>query len=194
MFSCTRWSATSIRQGIRTFAVSIDSPVVYPRKAEPRKFNPRKTHLFNYYATLLRSSTSSPLLLLDHKHFSVPALIKLRKDIAAASLKHQQDADSQVKGVTTVTELTIIRSSIFGVALRSQDALDVETQSQIAEMVNGGLAILRLASLHPPELCSPPSVAFHGHMMPSRCPSCSCASFVFATTPLSWLFESKSTW
>ncbi|EJC98774.1 uncharacterized protein FOMMEDRAFT_50369, partial [Fomitiporia mediterranea MF3/22] len=53
----------------------------------------------------------------------------------------------------TLPQLTIVRSSIFGVALRNQAPLDQKATSEIAKMAGGdGLAILSLPSLDPPTL------------------------------------------
>ena len=82
-------------------------------------------------------------------------MIKLRREVAAAALpKGTQlsmlDASS---ADSTIPHISIIRSSIFGVALRSYAPIDEATTRQIAKMAGGGgLAVLSLPTLDPPKL------------------------------------------
>ncbi|KDQ63094.1 hypothetical protein JAAARDRAFT_29090 [Jaapia argillacea MUCL 33604] len=139
--------------------VSIAPPRIYEKKPIPRKYGPRKTYLYNQYTRLLASSSSSPLIFLQHTDFNIPRLIQLRKDIATAAKRHAtptpslaSPSPSPVVSEVELPTLTVIRTSIFGVVLREYAPLDVAQVSEISKLVEGGLAILSLPSLNPPQL------------------------------------------
>ncbi|KAH9854275.1 hypothetical protein C2E23DRAFT_817967 [Lenzites betulinus] len=146
----------------RTYAVSLKPPVVHPRKSVPRKYSERKTYLYNQYTRLLQSSLSRPLVLFEHTDFSATRLIQLRAEIAAAVTKHAKtlapSLSSQTPAPATLPEdgiptLTILRTSLFGVALRDlADGLDTRTRRQLAKAVPGTLAALSFPALNPPQL------------------------------------------
>jgi ribosomal protein L10 len=54
--------------------------------------------------------------------------------------------------VPTPPSLTILRTSIFGVALRDYAPLDIQISQEIADTVEGGLAVLSLPTFDPPAL------------------------------------------
>lgn len=151
------WIAAPICQSCQTrgYAISVQEPRVWPGKTAHRTFDERKTYLYNQCTSILERGTSQPLIFLQHKNFKAAGMIKLRREVAAASLpKGTQlsllDASSTEHAVP---QLNIIRSSIFGVALRSYAPIDEETTKQIAKMAGGGgLAVLSLSTLDPPKL------------------------------------------
>ncbi|KZT27665.1 hypothetical protein NEOLEDRAFT_1130726 [Neolentinus lepideus HHB14362 ss-1] len=150
-------STSAQRLQARTYAISVKPPVKYLGKPEPRVYGTKKSFLYNHYIRILQSSTNSPLIFLEHKDFSVPRLIQLRKEIANASDRatKSQMAMSPVPIAPEVTEppsLKVMRTTIFGVALRDYAPLDKAVTEQIASMVKGGFAILSLPTLNPPQL------------------------------------------
>jgi len=113
---------------------------------------------------LLETSSQSPLIFLQHNKFSIQRLTKLRKDIAAATSRKGGFAPSLLNpgptplipstdpDVITPPSLTILRTSIFGVALRDYAPLDTKISQEIADTVEGGLAVLSLPTFDPPAL------------------------------------------
>ncbi|TCD71127.1 hypothetical protein EIP91_012075 [Steccherinum ochraceum] len=144
----------------RTYVVSIRPPIVYPKKKYPRTYNERKTYLYNQYARLLEESHSTPLIFLEHVDFAVPRLIQLRREIAAAALKHATPAPSLSSPTPApvppvapaLPTLKIMNGTLFGVVLRDHKPVDAEIAEAISEMVEGGFAVLSLPDLNPPQL------------------------------------------
>lgn len=140
---------------IREYAVSVSPSKVYPRKKMPRQYSVRKTFLFDMYSRLL--DTDSPLLLLAHKNFTTPGLIRLRRDID--SLKPAPASPSlelaNTAAVPPVPQFMVVQSGLLGVALRENVHLDLKTKRTLAHVASpGALAILSLPSLHPPQLAA----------------------------------------
>jgi ribosomal protein L10 len=52
----------------------------------------------------------------------------------------------------TLPTLSVIRTSLFGVALRDFAPIDAKTSEEIAQTVQGGLAVLSLPAFNPPQL------------------------------------------
>lgn len=142
----------------RAYAVSLKPPVVYPRKTVPRRYSERKTYLYNQYTRLLQSSFDRPLILFEHADFSAPRLIRLRADIADAVAKHAKvsaptlAAAAPAPAQDVPLTLTILRTSLFGVALRDLSVLDTPLRRQLAKTVPGTLAALSFPTLNPPQL------------------------------------------
>ncbi|KAJ3484510.1 hypothetical protein NLI96_g5597 [Meripilus lineatus] len=139
--------------------ISVVPPVVYPKKTTPRIYSERKTYLYNQYTRLFQDSSSAPLIFLQHTDFSIPRLIQLRSDIATAARRHATPPPSlktpspgAAPPEPELPTLTIIRTSLFGVALRDFSPIDVKKSRDIANLVTGGLAVLRLPNLNPPQL------------------------------------------
>jgi ribosomal protein L10 len=135
--------------------VSVKPARVYPKKPVPRVFNERKTYLFDQYSRLLDQSHESPVLLLHYNDFKATRLVKLRRDIvaasdrvAASSLKAPLPIDADTQKPT----LTVVRTAVLGAALRESKVLDISTGEQISKLVSGGLAVLTLPSFNPPQL------------------------------------------
>ncbi|KAH8094730.1 hypothetical protein BXZ70DRAFT_947296 [Cristinia sonorae] len=142
----------------RSYVVSIQPPIVYPKKKYPRSYNERKTYLYNQYARLLEDSQSTPIIFLEHVDFAVPRLIQLRREIAAAALKHATPPPSlsSPTPLPTVTPelptLKVMNGTLFGVVLRDHKPVDAHIAEAISKMVSGGFAILTLPNLNPPQL------------------------------------------
>ena len=157
-------ASTSGIMSVRTYAVSVKPPRRYPKKTEPRIYSERKRFLYNQYLRLLETSKESPLIFLQHTNFSILRLTKLRKDIAAATARKGGFAPSLLNpgptpltpsddpSIATPPSLTVIRTSIFGAALRNYHPIDAKTAKEISKTVENGLAVLSLPSLDPPTL------------------------------------------
>ena len=149
------FSAPSTRYWARGYAISVQEPRKWPGKTENRVFSERITYLYNQFTSLLNHSTHEPLLFLQHKNFKASGMIKLRREVAAASLpkKAQFSLMDTPPKTEELPQLNVIRSSIFGVALRNFAPIDNTTTTEIAKMAGGGgLAVLSLPSLDPPTL------------------------------------------
>lgn len=144
--------------------MSVKSPRRYPKKTEPRIYSERKQFLYNQYLRLLETSKESPLVFLQHTNFSISRLTKLRKDIAAATARKGGFAPSLLNpgptpltpstdpSITTPPSLTVIRTSVFGAALRNYAPIDAKAANEISKTVENGLVVLSLPSLDPPTL------------------------------------------
>ncbi len=149
-----------VGQHARSYSVSVKPPRVYENKSSPRVYSEKKTFLYHQYLRLFQSTAQSPLVFLQHNKFSVPRLIKLRKEIAQAASRHATPPPSLANpgpnpaqvGSPTPPTLSIIRTSLFGVALRDFAPIDAKTSEEIAQTVQGGLAVLSLPVFNPPQL------------------------------------------
>ncbi|KAH9829429.1 uncharacterized protein C8Q71DRAFT_790126 [Rhodofomes roseus] len=140
---------------VRTYVVRLEPTVEYPNQPGPRKYNARKTYLYNKYTHLIESSPQKPVLLFMHSGFTVPRLINLRLDIAKAAARHASAPSLVGPSPAPAQEpptLTFIRSSIFGVVLRDLTSLDKTTVVDFASEIEGGLAALSFPNLNPPQL------------------------------------------
>jgi ribosomal protein L10 len=148
-----------IGQHARSYSVSVKSPRVYEKKPTPRVYSEKKTFLYHQYLRLLESTTHSPLVFLQHNKFSVPRFIQLRKEIAQAASRHATPPPSlanpgpnPVQVAPMLPTLSVIRTSLFGVALRDFVPIDAKTSEEIAQTVQGGLVVLSLPVFNPPQL------------------------------------------
>ncbi|KAI0005519.1 hypothetical protein BJV74DRAFT_804961 [Russula compacta] len=146
-------------QRARSYSVSVKPPRVYENKPSPRVYSEKKTFLYHQYLRLLDATAHSPLIFLQHNKFSVPRFIKLRKGIAQAASRHAipppslaNPGPNPVQAILTHPTLSIIRTSLFGVALRNFAPIDAKTSEEIAQTVQGGLAVLSLPVFNPPQL------------------------------------------
>lgn len=139
---------------VRTYVVSVEQSVVYDRKPIPRRYGEQKTFLYNQYTRMLAQSTTAPLIFLQHKDFTARKLQNLRREIDLASARFAPSlaAPSPSPVPAEPSTLTVMRTSIFGVALRDFAPIDADQTSQIAKLVEGGFAVLTLPSLSPPQL------------------------------------------
>jgi ribosomal protein L10 len=143
-------------QHARSYSVSVKPPRVYENKPSPRVYSEKKTFLYHQYLRLFDSTAHSPLIFLQHNKFSVPRFIKLRKDIQQAAARHATPPPSLANpgphSVPVTPKLSVIRTSLFGVALRDFAPIDAKTSAEIAQTAQGGLAVLSLPVLNPPQL------------------------------------------
>ncbi|OSX67183.1 hypothetical protein POSPLADRAFT_1042443 [Postia placenta MAD-698-R-SB12] len=133
----------------------MEQPRVYPNKTVPRVYSERKAYLYNQYTRLFQSSFDTPLVFLHHNDFSIPRLIQLRRQITAAAAKHASTpslAGPSPAPAAAAPTLTILRTSILGVALRDFAPLDRHAAMNIAQLVEGGLAVLAFPSFDPPQM------------------------------------------
>lgn len=144
---------------IRTYAISVQPSVIYDKKPSPRIYSEKKAVLYSRYARLLKTNT--PLIFFQHDKINAPNFVKIRREIGIAAAKNVVAAPSLINpspspispDVPTVPKFTVIRSSIFGVALREYAPVDQQACESIAsEAGTGPLAVLSLPSLHPPQL------------------------------------------
>jgi len=154
----TQHSRTLLGHGhrARLYSLSVKPPRVYDNKPTPRVYSEKKTFLYHQYLRLFESTAQSPLVFLQHNKFSVPRLIKLRKEIAQAASRHAIPTPSLSSPgpnpVPALPTLSVIRTSLFGVALRDFAPIDAKTSEEIARTVQGGLAVLSLPAFNPPQL------------------------------------------
>ncbi|KAJ7024378.1 hypothetical protein C8F04DRAFT_1131736 [Mycena alexandri] len=141
----------------RGYALSVTPSKSIKGMSLPRHFQGKKAFQYNWYTKILESSTTSPLIFLYHNDFTAQKLIKLRRDISAASNRSKPSLSSpSPAGVPAepVAEplLTVIRSSIFGAAIRDFPSVDNADVMRMTDGVTGALAVLSLPVLDPPQL------------------------------------------
>jgi ribosomal protein L10 len=125
-----------------------------PGKKSPRVFKDKKAFQYNWYSRILGSSAKSPLLIFHHDDFTANRLIKLRADIYTASQKMQSSLTAPLPTAASLAQptLTMVRTSIFGAALRDLPGINL---AQVEKMINnqsGSFAVLSFPTLHPPQL------------------------------------------
>lgn len=149
-----RLASSTPRFLTRAYVVSIEPPVVYYRKPVPRRYGERKTHLYDHYTRMLAQSTNAPIIFLQHKDFAARKMQDLRREIELASARFAPTLalPSPSPVPAEPPTLTVMRTSIFGVALRDFAPVDADKTNQIAKLVEGGFAVLTLPSLSPPQL------------------------------------------
>ncbi|KAJ3998159.1 hypothetical protein F5050DRAFT_1872953 [Lentinula boryana] len=145
------WPFASSKTTIRCYAVSLQPGRVLPGKKYPRVFHDKKLFQYNWYTRILNTTDRSPLIFLHRDDFSANRLKKLRRDIQVASQKFIKKA-GEAGEVIEVPTLTVVRSSIFGAALREFPNVSVEEVEKMIDGVAGGYAVLSLPVLDPPLL------------------------------------------
>ncbi|KAF9245671.1 hypothetical protein BU15DRAFT_70739 [Melanogaster broomeanus] len=138
----------------RAYVVSLEPSVVHQGKPTPRRYTERKTFLYNQYTHMLKASENAPIIFLQHKDFSARRLQILRReiDLATLDLPFPLIPQPPLPVLADPPKLSIMRTSILGVVLRDFAPLDAEKTTQIAKLVDGGLAVLTLPSFNPPQL------------------------------------------
>lgn len=146
--------ASSIPRTARGYVVSVKPPRVYEGKPTPRRYGVQKTFLYNQYTRMLEASDNSPIIFLQHTNFAAQRLQKLRRDIADANTKFSVSLSSPTPSPVEIgaPTLAVVRTSLFGVALRDFAPLDADQADQIAGLLKGGLAVLTLPLFNPPQL------------------------------------------
>lgn len=158
MFSLCRarltWPASAApRLQSRHYAVSVEPAKVHAGKRTPRVYVERKSFLYSKYFKLLETSAESPLIFLTHADFSAQRLLKLRRDIITASNRMTPSLTAPSPSVhLPQPTLTVLRTSVFGAALRDYTSVDASASAQLADSVKGHLAVLTLPKLNPPQL------------------------------------------
>lgn len=146
-----------IPSSTRSYAISVKEPKPLPNKKMPRVFKDKKAFQYNWYSRILNANATSPILILHHDDFSARRLLKLRSDIADAALKVQLSLASPGPSPLPVTRpslptLTVVRTSIFGAALRGLEGINLAEVETMINNQTGRFAVLTLPSLHPPLL------------------------------------------
>ncbi|KAG0707615.1 hypothetical protein DFH29DRAFT_979886 [Suillus ampliporus] len=147
-------SSLFCRRPVVGYVVSVKLPRVYEGKPTPRRYGVEKTFLYNQYTRMLEASNNSPIIFLQHTNFSAQRLQKLRRDITDANTKFSVSLSSPTPAPVEIgaPTLAVMRTSLFGVALRDFAPLDADKAAQIAGLVKGGFAVLTLPSFNPPQL------------------------------------------
>jgi ribosomal protein L10 len=118
-------------------------------KKYPRVFPDKKASQYTWYTSLLQTSVDSPILFLQHHDFTANRLKTLRADINTAA---QRAVSGEADASPSLPTLTVVRTSILGVALRDLPGVK---RSSVKKMVNdtkGSFALLTLPNFHPPQL------------------------------------------
>ncbi|KAJ4485589.1 hypothetical protein J3R30DRAFT_3440645 [Lentinula aciculospora] len=141
----------SFKTTTRFYAILLKPGRTLPGKKYPRVFHDKKLFQYNWYTRILNTTDRAPLIFLHRDDFSANRLKKLRRDIQAASQKFLKKAEETGETIEAPT-LTIVRSSIFGVALREYPNLNLKDVEKMVDGVRGGYAVLSLPVLDPPFL------------------------------------------
>jgi len=155
------WPAAAklcIPSSTRSYAISVKPPRALPGKQLPRVFRDKKAFQYNWYTKILEASSEGPLIFLHHSQFSAQRLVKLRRDIVSAANRHKQSLASPAQAAIPPTlvlpepSLTVIRTSIFGAALRDFANVNLEEVERMLNGTAGNFAVLSLPSFDPPIL------------------------------------------
>ncbi|GLB43518.1 hypothetical protein LshimejAT787_1400300 [Lyophyllum shimeji] len=154
---CSSWLAASRPHhatSSRGYAISVKPAKLLPGKKLPRAFKDKKAFQYSWYTKILEGSNAGPLLFLHHTEFSATRLVKLRRDILAASNRTTPSLASAGIPATPAPQptLTVIRTSIFGAALRDFPGVNLEEAGKMIGKTSGNFAVLSLPSFDPPQL------------------------------------------
>jgi hypothetical protein len=141
-----------IPSSTRSYAISVKTPKPLPGKQLPRVFKDKKAFQYNWYRNILENSLKGPLLFLQHKQFSAQRLIKLRQGIVASSRPEPSLASPTPTPIPPAPSLTVIRTSIFGAALRDFPDINLEEVDRMLIGTAGNFAVLSLPTFDPPLL------------------------------------------
>lgn len=142
-------TSTRLPSSTRTYALSLDQP----KYGANRAFNGAKAYQFNWYTRLLEGSRTGPVIVLHHEEFSAERLKKLRSDIIVAAQKaHKRDNPTSPVEAAPQPTLTVVRSGVFGVALRRFGDVSVGDLEKMITTTKGSFAVLTLPELNPPLL------------------------------------------
>ncbi|ESK96258.1 hypothetical protein Moror_7248 [Moniliophthora roreri MCA 2997] len=144
----------------RAYAISVKEHIPLEGKAYPRVFTGKKNFQYNWYTRILSSThNGSPLIILHHEDFSANRLKKLRSDIATAARKYY---DAQIRKASLdspkpitdadIPTLTVIRTSVFGAALRAHSGINLQDVEKMVNNTPGNYAVLQFPPLDPPLL------------------------------------------
>ncbi|KAG6841557.1 hypothetical protein C0991_009592 [Blastosporella zonata] len=154
---CSSWlAAPKAPLASRGYAISVKPAQILPGKKLPRVFKDKKAFQYNWYRRILDSSTEGPLLILHHHQFSANRLVKLRRDVMAAAnrtVAAPSLASAAIPATPVVNPtLTVIRTSIFGAALRDFPGINIADADKMIGESTGNFAVLSLPSFEPPQL------------------------------------------
>jgi ribosomal protein L10 len=153
---CSSWLATAkphLHSFTRSYAISVKPAKILPGKQLPRVFKDKKAFQYNWYTKILENSSKGPLLILQHKEFSAQRLVKLRRDIMASSRSKPSLASPTPVPISLPDpSLTVIRTSIFGAALRDFPNVNLEEADRMLDGSVGNFAVLSLPTFDPPQL------------------------------------------
>ena len=144
----------------RNYVVSVKPPKLFSGRPIPRNYPEKKAILYHRYMRMLETTSSSTLIFLLHADFTAQRLVKLRKDIIVASghpapsLANISPSAITSKPLPPPPTLTVLRTAVFGAALRDFVSIPIGESEKLASMVKGGLAVLNLPDLDPPRLKS----------------------------------------
>jgi len=140
----------------RGYAISVRLPKAPKGNTKQRVFKDKKAFQFNWYTRILQTGTNSPVLILHHHDFTAQRLKKLRADIStafrksAASLSSPQP--SPVLAPSLEPTLTVVRTGIFGAALRELPNINLQEVERMIDNQAGSFAVLTFPSFDPPQL------------------------------------------
>ncbi|KAG6911315.1 hypothetical protein DXG01_002154 [Tephrocybe rancida] len=152
---CSSWlAAPKAPLTSRGYAISVKPAQILPGKKLPRVFKDKKAFQYNWYRRILDGSTEGPLLILHHHQFSANRLVKLRRDIIAAANRTPPSLASAAIPATpkALPTLTVIRTSIFGAALRDFPGVNLADADKMVGESTGNFAVLSLPTFDPPQL------------------------------------------
>lgn len=151
---CSSWlAAAHIPSFKRGYAISVKPAKILPGKKLPRVFKDKKSFQYNWYTKILENSSNGPLLFLHHKEFSAQRLLKLRRDIIASSRPKPSLASPTPAPIQPPEpSLTVIRTGIFGAALRNFQNINLEEVNEMLEGTSGNFAVLAMPTFDPPQL------------------------------------------
>ena len=154
---CSSRAVSAVPSSSRHYAISVKPTRQLPGRTKPRTFNGKKAFQYNWYTNVLNESNGGPLLFLNHADFSEQRLVKLRRDIAAAAnLMPRPSLSSPTPAPVAPPQprLTVIRTAIFGAALRDYPNVSRAEVEKIFEGTSGNFAVLSMPSFDPPLLAA----------------------------------------
>jgi len=139
----------------RGYAISVKPPKKLAGKKSPRVFKDKKAFQYNWYSRILNANATSPLLILHHNEFTASRLRDLRAEILAAFRKASTPSLTSPQPVApTEPVLTVVRTSIFGAALRDLPSVDLGAVSRMINDQSGSFAVLSFPTLNPPQIAA----------------------------------------
>lgn len=140
----------------RGYAISVRLPKAPKGNAKQRVFKDKKAFQFNWYTRILQTSANAPVLILHHHDFTAQRLKKLRADISTAFRKSVTSLSSlqpsPILASSLEPTLTVVRTGIFGAALRELPDINLQEVERMINNQAGSFAVLTFPSFDPPQL------------------------------------------
>ena len=141
----------------RGYAISVQLPKALKGKTttKQRVFKDKKAFQFNWYTRILQTSTKAPVLILHHQDFTAKRLKDLRADISTAFRKSSASLSSPRSSPLAPfpdPTLTVVRTGIFGAALRKLPNINLQEVESMINNQAGSFAVLTFPSFNPPQL------------------------------------------